>query len=118
MPQAVVLAPPPPRLAGRFRRPTNCATDKQYCGRFNSSGSSAILAAIRRPSWRVAPPKNLLTLSGPPAGSFRLVFGAEPSFSRYIHIDLRVACTTWHVIDAFPLSIYVAFNDAFVGWRS
>jgi hypothetical protein len=49
-PQAVVLAPPPPRLAGRFRRPTNCATDKQYWGRFSSSGSLAMLAAMRQAS--------------------------------------------------------------------
>jgi hypothetical protein len=27
--QAVVLAPPPFQFAGRFRLPTNCATDKQ-----------------------------------------------------------------------------------------
>ena len=44
--QAVVLAPPPSTLAGRFRRPTNCVTDKQYCGRFSSSGSLAMPAAI------------------------------------------------------------------------
>jgi hypothetical protein len=27
--QAAVLAPPPSILAGRFRRPTNCATNKK-----------------------------------------------------------------------------------------
>jgi hypothetical protein len=47
---AAVLAPPPSTLVGRFRRPTNCATDKQYCGRCSGSGSLAILAAIRRAS--------------------------------------------------------------------
>jgi len=60
----------------------------------------------------------MLALSRTPTGSLGLIFTTKPAFPRHIHVDLRVAAATRHVIDAFAFSIDIAFDNAIVRWRS
>jgi hypothetical protein len=89
------LVPP----AGRFRRPTNCATDKQYCGRC-SSGSLAILAANRRTSSRVS---SLPVARWPASSSWKN--RSLPALVRKRHPEMPLAAAALH--DVLPRAVSV-----------
>jgi hypothetical protein len=59
-----------------------------------------------------------LALGRAPTGGLGLILTTKPAFAGHIHVDLRVAVATRHVIDAFAFSIDVAFDNAIVRRRA